>query len=61
MCGIAGYSLGADSGAVLKYGDSGDVSGDKSTVVGYLAAALGRFDEPATTVDTGDMGRRGVS
>jgi AmmeMemoRadiSam system protein B len=24
----------------LKYGDSGDVSGDKSSVVGYMAAAI---------------------
>jgi MEMO1 family protein len=34
---------GARDGAVLRYADSGDVSGDKSAVVGYLAAALGRF------------------
>jgi AmmeMemoRadiSam system protein B len=25
---------------VLKYADSGDVSGDKSSVVGYMAAAI---------------------
>jgi AmmeMemoRadiSam system protein B len=35
---------GARDAAVLKYADSGDVSGDKSAVVGYLAAALGTFD-----------------
>jgi predicted class III extradiol MEMO1 family dioxygenase len=29
----------------LHYADSGDVSGDKTAVVGYLAAALGTFDE----------------
>jgi MEMO1 family protein len=34
--------LGGDRGVVLKYGDSGDVSGDKSSVVGYLAAAIAR-------------------
>ena len=28
---------------VLRYADSGDVSGDKQSVVGYLAAALGNF------------------
>ena len=28
---------------VLKYADSGDVSGDKSAVVGYLAAAIGNL------------------
>ena len=35
--------LGATDARVLKYGDSGDVSGDKDAVVGYLAAAMGRF------------------
>jgi AmmeMemoRadiSam system protein B len=34
---------GARSSVVLKYADSGDVSGDKSAVVGYLAAAFGVF------------------
>ncbi len=37
----AARHLGARDSAILKYADSGDVSGDKSTVVGYLAAALG--------------------
>lgn len=32
--------LGATRARVLKYGDSGDVSGDKSSVVGYMAAAM---------------------
>jgi AmmeMemoRadiSam system protein B len=31
--------LGATRGRVLRYADSGDVSGDKSSVVGYMAAA----------------------
>ena len=35
--------LGATDARVLKYGDSGDVSGDKDAVVGYLAAAFGSF------------------
>ena len=35
--------LGARDSVVLRYADSGDVSGDKSTVVGYLAAAMGTF------------------
>lgn len=30
--------LGADRGKVLKYADSGDVSGDRSGVVGYVSA-----------------------
>ena len=34
---------GARDAAVLDYADSGDVSGDKSSVVGYLAAAFGTF------------------
>jgi AmmeMemoRadiSam system protein B len=39
----AAHALGARDSAVLDYADSGDVSGDKSAVVGYLAAALGNF------------------
>jgi AmmeMemoRadiSam system protein B len=35
---------GARDAVVLNYADSGDVSGDKSAVVGYLAAALGTFN-----------------
>jgi hypothetical protein len=32
--------LGADYGKVLKYANSGDVSGDKSGVVGYVSAVF---------------------
>jgi len=39
----AAQQLGARDALVLDYADSGDVSGDKSAVVGYLAAAMGRF------------------
>jgi hypothetical protein len=39
----AAAQLGARDAVVLNYADSGDVSGDKSAVVGYVAAALGRF------------------
>jgi AmmeMemoRadiSam system protein B len=39
----AAIKLGARDAVVLDYADSGDVSGDKSSVVGYLAAALGHF------------------
>ena len=38
----AARALGACDAVVLDYGDSGDITGDKSSVVGYLAAALGR-------------------
>lgn len=37
----AAWHLGARDSLVLNYADSGDVSGDKSSVVGYVAAALG--------------------
>ena len=39
----AARALGARQGVVLRYADSGDVSGDKSAVVGYLAAVFGNF------------------
>jgi hypothetical protein len=45
----AAQLLGARDAAVLHYADSGDVSGDKTSVVGYLAAAFGRFDAPTKT------------
>jgi hypothetical protein len=49
----AARQLGARDAVILKYADSGDVSGDKSSVVGYLAAALGTFArESATTPRT---------
>src|SRR5205823_3731065 len=37
----AAKALGARDAVILDYADSGDVSGDKSAVVGYMAAALG--------------------
>ncbi len=40
---LAAKALGARDARVLKYGDSGDVSGDKDAVVGYLAAGFGTF------------------
>lgn len=36
----AARQLGATRARVLRYADSGDVSGDKSAVVGYMAAAI---------------------
>jgi hypothetical protein len=41
----AAKALGSRDAVVLNYADSGDVSGDKSAVVGYLAAAFGTFDD----------------
>jgi AmmeMemoRadiSam system protein B len=40
---MAARSLGAREARVLEHADSGDVSGDKQAVVGYLAAAFGRW------------------
>ncbi len=40
---LAARALGATEGRVLRYADSGDVSGDKSAVVGYASAAFGAF------------------
>ena len=39
----AARAAGASDAVILNYADSGDVSGDKSSVVGYLAAAFGTF------------------
>jgi len=36
---------------ILKYGDSGDITGDKSSVVSYVAAVLYKSDEPAKQSD----------
>jgi AmmeMemoRadiSam system protein B len=41
----AARALGARDGRVLKYGHSGEVSGDYDGVVGYLAAAFGTFTD----------------
>jgi len=41
----AARALGANDARVLNYADSGDVSGDKSAVVGYMAAAFGNFEQ----------------
>jgi MEMO1 family protein len=42
---LAARSLGARDARVLRYADSGDVSGDKTAVVGYMAAVLGNFGQ----------------
>ena len=41
---LAAKAMGATHAAVLRYADSGDVSGDKTAVVGYVAAVLGTFE-----------------
>lgn len=40
---LASRTLGARHGRALRYGHSGEISGDNEAVVGYLAAALGTF------------------
>lgn len=52
----AARALGAREAVALRYADSGDVSGDKDSVVGYLAAALGTF-----TTEGADRARDGAS
>jgi MEMO1 family protein len=54
----AAQALGARDAVVLNYADSGDVSGDKSAVVGYMAAALGNFGKTSKTVHTEDTESR---
>jgi AmmeMemoRadiSam system protein B len=41
---LAARALGAQHARVLHYAHSGDVSGDNTCVVGYVAAAVGTFD-----------------
>ena len=43
---LAAQALGADKSEVLNYANSGDVTGDHSSVVGYMAAALYRNTKP---------------
>jgi AmmeMemoRadiSam system protein B len=45
----AARRLGARQARVLRYADSGDVSGDKSSVVGYMAAVIGMNDDADAT------------
>jgi len=44
----AAERLGASQAALLAYADSGEISGDTSAVVGYLAAAFGTFENATT-------------
>lgn len=41
----AAKTFGARQGRVLKYGHSGEISGDYEGVVGYMAAAIGTFTD----------------
>jgi AmmeMemoRadiSam system protein B len=44
----AARGLGATGARVLRYADSGDVTGDTRQVVGYMSAALGAFADDET-------------
>ncbi|MDQ2676106.1 MAG: AmmeMemoRadiSam system protein B [Actinomycetota bacterium] len=48
---LAARELGAREGRVLKYGHSGEISGDNACVVGYLAAAFGPAETPVDDDD----------
>jgi AmmeMemoRadiSam system protein B/AmmeMemoRadiSam system protein A len=49
---VAARLLGADKGEVLHYANSGDVTGDRSSVVGYMAAALYKSKSAKTQKET---------
>lgn len=52
---IAAKELGADSVEITGYGDSGDETGDKSSVVGYLSALIYKSGgSKAYNLDTGE-------
>ncbi len=47
----AAVARGANKAVILKYGDSGDMSGDKSSVVGYVAAVLYKSNGAHKAID----------
>lgn len=49
---MAAERLGANSRVILKYANSGDVTGDKSRVVGYSAVAFLRNDNASSAVSS---------
>jgi AmmeMemoRadiSam system protein B/AmmeMemoRadiSam system protein A len=60
---LAAKGLGADKAKVVKYANSGDVTGDKSAVVGYMAAVVydsksksSGSDKKETEKGSADMG-----
>jgi AmmeMemoRadiSam system protein B/AmmeMemoRadiSam system protein A len=56
---LAGKGLGADESQVLKYANSGDVTGDKSGVVGYMAAVV--YDSKSKSKVEQQSGKEGKS
>ncbi|OPY92519.1 MAG: hypothetical protein A4E73_01050 [Syntrophaceae bacterium PtaU1.Bin231] len=53
---FASKALGADRAAILNYANSGDVTGDRDSVVGYASAV---FDRPASKTDSSEKPGRG--
>jgi AmmeMemoRadiSam system protein B/AmmeMemoRadiSam system protein A len=53
---LAAQTLGADKSEVLTYANSGDVTGDHSNVVGYMAAALYRSTGTARSHNKENVG-----
>lgn len=51
---LAARARGAQHGRVLRYMHSGQISGDNTGVVGYLAGAFGRFGEPTPATEPHD-------
>jgi AmmeMemoRadiSam system protein A len=54
----AAIAHGANSVKVLKYGDSGDVTGDKSSVVSYVAAVIYKSEKADTTSHKKESGKQ---
>ncbi|MEW6413196.1 MAG: AmmeMemoRadiSam system protein B [Candidatus Zixiibacteriota bacterium] len=52
----AAIAKGANRAKILKYGDSGDLTGDKSSVVGYAAAVIYKSDGKDTSNPTEPSG-----
>jgi AmmeMemoRadiSam system protein B len=42
---MAARKLGADKADLLKYANSGDVTGDRSSMVGYASIAFSRAEQ----------------
>ena len=53
---LAARALGADKGEVLHYANSGDVTGDRSSVVGYMAAVLSKSAKAQRANKKGKVG-----
>jgi MEMO1 family protein len=55
---IAAERLGANQAQILKYANTGDVTGDRSRVVGYGAVALIQSESPHDKVESISLGQK---